>query len=390
MSNKHRKIKKRNLLLRRTKRHKRSLKRSALIPKGKNTKQLRAYKELKKKYSEKLQFWDKERSRFYLDYYSPLKFEGKQKTITIKKPIGAEDNIEFLADIGEALTAKGASEININLEDCTRVWPSGVMLFCSFLHWTRLRTPESSKPPRISSTISKTDDVTSYLDFCGFHDYVRRNKTDKPHTYKPETIVKIQREPTGNAFDSRFDEITKLLKENTDFDKDEIEQFQAMILGEILINVTEHGINYKDMGWYTLTQVHPTSGFISLNIADNGIGIKNSLKTGPQKINLKGAKDEKYIEEAFKLNVSGAFSASTIKKGILKKRYERGQKRGHGFMYIIEACQNLGIQLTLVSDKAYVQFDKNGKIHKQGSRKNTIFAGTLYNLTIPLKRVQNA
>ena len=368
------------------KKSKKISKKRETISKGSNTKQFRAYKELRKKYSNKLKYWDSERKKFYMDYYAPISFDQKIKQVMVNKQIGSETDIEYLAGIGEQLIEGRSKEVLLNIYDCQRVWPSGVMLFCSFLHWTRLRANEFSGPPKVSSTVSKHRGVSSYLDFCGFHDYVRRAKTGTPHTYNQDQIVKIKREQDGTAFSSRFDEISALIEHNTNFDEDELEEFKAIILGEILINVTEHGINYKDMGWYTLTQIHQTTGIISINIADNGIGIKNSLKTGPQKISLSEDLDHRYINEAFKIDVSGAFSASTEKKGFISKSYEKGQRRGNGLMHIRKSCKNLGIQLTIMSGKGYVQFDKNGRTTNEKSLNKTIFAGTLYNLVIPFSR----
>lgn len=358
--------------------------RQVKIPKGSNTKQSRDYKRLRRKYAESLKLWDKQRHEFYKEYYAPVDFTDSLKVVTVNKRIGIEDDIDYLAQAGESLIEGNPKEVLINLTNCPRVWPSSVMMFCSFLHWTKLTASQAHGSPRVASTISKHDDVSTYLDFCGFHDYVRRSKTGKVHSYLDESIVKIQRESDGSAFDSRFDEISKLVKEKASFDSDQFEAFQSFILGEIMINVTEHGINYQDKGWYTLTQVHPTSGFISLNIADNGIGFSNSLKTGPQKIKLRRDEDHLYIKRAFKSDVSGAFSASTERKGFIVQRYEIGQRRGNGLLHIRETCKNLGIQLTVISGKGYIQFNNKGKLSKEKSFKKTIFAGTLYSLQIPI------
>ena len=379
-SEKHRKF-----LLKKSK----AIKRKSKVPKGQNTKQFRAYKRLHDQYREKLVLWDAQRKAFYLEFYKPIEHIEASKKITVDQPIGAEKDIKYLAEIGYALINGSYQETHIDISKCTRVWPSGVMAFCSFRHWSDLTAPEAGRAPRVSSSDSDYEDVSAYLDFCGFHNYVKRRTSGKNHDYVDQNVVKIQREPSGKSFWNRFDEIAALLEKNTDYDSDELEDFKSHILTEILINVTEHGINYRDMGWYTLVQVHPASGIISLNIADNGIGIANSLKTGPQKTDLNSDQDHLYILEAFKFDVSGAFSASTEKKGIFKKQYARGNRRGNGLMHIKEACQRLGVRLSLMSAKGYVQYDEMGQCVAKQSYEGLIFAGTLYNLTIPIKRTKH-
>lgn len=366
----------------------RKLKRKKKLPKGSNTKQYRAYQSLHRIYKEKFKYWDGQRRKFYLEFYKPVDYADYVNTVVVSKPIGTESDIDYLAEVGFKLINGAALVTNLDIRECARVWPSGVMAFCSFKHWTDLTAKEGTKAPRVSSTNSKKDDVSAYLDFCGFHNYVNRRKSDVEHEYSDNKVVKIQRESNANAFNERFDEIASLVKGHTDYDSDELESFKSNILSEILINVTEHGINYLDMGWYTLAQVHPTNGFISLNIADNGIGIANSLKTGPQKIKLTTDEDHKYILEAFKQNVSGAFSASIPKKMLLSKKFEKGQRRGSGLMYILGACAELGITFSLISSCGYVQYDSKGNCIAQKTYKGPIFAGTLYSLKIPLKRNQ--
>lgn len=356
------------------------------LPKGKNTKQYRAYRLLHRVYRDKIKFWDNERRKFYLEFYKPIEYVDAQNKIVINRPIGAEVDINYLAQSGSNLLGMSSSDIEINLRECSRVWPSAIMTFCSFKQWLDLTAMDGVRSPRVSSTDSDYDDVTSYLDFSGFHHYVSRRKSGKKHTYVDEKIVKIQRESGGQAFEDRYDEIAELVGSHSGFNSDELEYFKSAILTEILINVTEHGINYRDMGWYTLAQVHPASGFISVNIADNGIGISNSLKTGPQKVKLESDEDHIYILEAFKPDISGAFSASTEKKGLFIKKYEKGQRRGNGLRWICEVCAELNIQLTLISGKGFVQYDGKGNCIAQGTYGFPIFAGTLYSLVIPIRK----
>ena len=71
-------------------------------------------------------------------------------------------------------------------------------------------------------------------------------------------------------------------------------------------------VSNKDKGWWLLVQYHKNHGFISMCVADNGIGIRNSLLTGPQKNDILSSigefkgNDGLYIKHAMKENVSGA------------------------------------------------------------------------------------
>jgi len=56
--------------------------------------------------------------------------------------------------------------------------------------------------------------------------------------------------------------------------------FDSIILTEVFSNVTEHGVSKFDAGWWILAQYHSTHKYIQYSIADNGIGIRNSLMSG--------------------------------------------------------------------------------------------------------------
>ncbi len=81
----------------------------------------------------------------------------------------------------------------------------------------------------------------------------------------------------------REEEILSLVERHSSLDAEQLEWFYSVILTEIFNNVTEHGISHKDNGWWLLAQYHKRHKIISLCIADNGIGVRNSLLTGPQK-----------------------------------------------------------------------------------------------------------
>ena len=110
----------------------------------------------------------------------------------------------------------------------------------------------------------------------------------------------------------------ELLRRLSSLNNDQIEEFINYVLIEIFNSVTEHGMpqKNKDEGWWMIAQHHQRHQFISLCIADNGIGIANSLYTGPQKAEIikriggnSPASSGKAIELAIEKNISGAISA---------------------------------------------------------------------------------
>ena len=126
-----------------------------------------------------------------------------------------------------------------------------------------------------------------------------------------------------------------------------------------------------------------------MNVADNGIGIRKSLTTGPQekesksKFNDNKLNDHKFIEYAFDESVSGAFNASTKDEGLIHRKYATGARRGNGLNRIQKACVKIGASLTIMSHYGFVHYDEYGNLIKSGSRNNRIFAGTMYHLIIP-------
>jgi hypothetical protein len=166
--------------------------------------------------------------------------------------------------------------------------------------------------------------------------------------------------------------------------------FDSIILTEVFSNVTEHGISKHDAGWWILAQYHETHKFISISIADNGIGIRNSLMTGPQHneigkvIRNSPDNDGEFICHALTENVSGALGAS-LKTGVLFKRYDRGERRGHGLKRISSCCSKLNIPFAILSHYGYTFINGGGEIISAGAKPARVFAGTMHHFLIRTK-----
>ena len=331
--------------------------------------------------------YQNERRTFITKFYKPKKYKDPLEVVDIKGEFGLENNIDHFINLANSFMSFKSKELFFDLKECKKMWPSAITLLCSLKQWVEL-TSKPGNSPKIGSTPSDNEKVNSYLDKCGFYDYVQRDKDIAPNYYDKDVIVRIERETDTYGTYKKEDDIVALLKKYSIFNNDEIELFDNIVLTEIFNNVTEHGINKTDKGWWTLSQYHKSTRIISICIADNGIGIKNNLITGPQGVDIKNRinidEDGKFLELAIKENISGAIGASQ-KTGMFIKKYDRGSRRGHGLKRVTSACAKLDIPFVILSHDGYIAIEGNGKISKLGSKGSKIFAGTLFYFTIPAK-----
>ena len=332
-----------------------------------------------------------QRNHFMKAFYRKH-YKGHQIVIPIEGEFGLEKQgiVDYFFYIANNVIDFESRELIFDFSKCTRLWPSAVTLLCSLMQWVELSSRNNNRPPKLGSIPSEHSTVNSYLYHCGFYDYVKLGKKEDSSCYDDKDVVKIQREKDRRNIEQREDGIVSLLEENTNFTKDEIELFANVILIEVFNNVVEHGVGYHDNGWWILAQYHKRHGIISLSVADNGIGIRNTLMTGPQQVEIakKLTNSPKYdgdfIKYALQENVSGAITASIKDMGFLLKKFSEGARRGNGLKRIMAACNELKVRLVLMSQNGFVQVE-DGELHCQ-SFPNRVFAGTLYHFTIPAKR----
>jgi len=322
--------------------------------------------------------------------YKRVKYNQPRMVVDIAGEFGLEHDIAHFLERASSFMSLQSKSLFFDLRECEKIWPSAITLLCSFAQWIEI-TSNIYKRPKIASSSSNHDKVTSYLNHCGFHDYVSREKDVVPDYYSKGEIVKIRRECESSNLEPREVEIVELVKKRSQFSKDQIEEFDDVVLTEIFNNVSEHGINNKDKGWWTLSQYHKTEGIISVCIADNGIGFKNNLLSGPQREDIlrhepeSDNNDGNLLKLAIEENVSGAMNASQ-KSGLFIESYERGSRRGNGLKRISVTCKKLGVPIAILSHKGYIVIDGNGVITDVGTKTNKVFAGTLYHLKIPAER----
>lgn len=333
--------------------------------------------------------------------YKNYSFRRGTETIHIDGSFGLECDNDFQRFVSSAkqLCAFNSRVLRIDLRDTTRIWPSGVTLLCSIKKWVELiSNTRSIKEPIIGSNEPSLPEVEEYLRHCGFYDYVIQGNSRQHHgVYSNKDVVRISRIFDNNEREYNEDRIMSLLKNQTSYNTNQLGFFSNVILVELFSNVQEHGLpSASEKGWWVLAQNHPTHGFISLCIADNGIGIENSLTTGPQSDEIsheiastyRDVTHSKYIIHATKENVSGATNATSKEPSYelfntpFWKKHQLGNRRGNGLARVLKWCKELDITLTIISHKGACIFKPNGIIREESSP-SLIMGGTMFHLSIP-------
>lgn len=337
---------------------------------------------------------NKIRRNILMDIHQSFTYSNDLKIVKIENDFGLEESTSFEYFISKAreIIDFNSKRIVIDINDCKRVWPSAITLLCSLKEWSEfshanLRNDFQS----IASTDSQNDFVNSYLAHCGFYKFVDRDVSGNNKEYNKSHGVKIERimDRSQRAISKKEEEIIHLLEKCTRLGSKKIKLFIATAIMEVFANVQEHGITCYDKGYYLLAEYHPTHRFISINIADNGIGFKNSLLSGPQEdelksdISLNSQKEGDLIKRAFQENVSGAIDASIKEGSRFKKGYIRGAHRGNGLDRIKGVCQDIGIDFTILSHFGYFSYNHEKGLFRNDTFKNRIFAGTLYHFKVP-------
>ena len=325
---------------------------------------------------------------------------GEQTVVEINQEFGLESsqNIDHFLEKASETIDFDTRGLFIDIRGCPRIWPSAITLLCSLKQWIEqwieVAPPKKRRmTPRIGSNDASLAEVNAYLQHCGFYSYVEREPHRHGQPYDEGETIRIRREKSQRNVESREMEICELLREHGNYGEDDIELFDSIVLTEVFANVQEHGVSLQDKGWWIMAQYHPTHRIISLNIADNGVGLKNTLITGPQSeyfrqnISSSNKNDGEFIKIAMQENVSGAYDAPLKTPGVIRDSYKRGARRGNGLKRIIKTCTNLGIEFSILSHYGYAFRDENGNLAKVGSKENRIFAGTLYHFNIQLRGV---
>lgn len=335
-----------------------------------------------------------------------LNFVNKEHILLIPSRVGLEGGRSAEKDfctLGRLSIDNPARRITYDLSQASYLWPSTLALLGSLYNFRLLMkklNPDLPVIPEIYSSDPKDRYVDAYLDHSGFHEYVRRKAIRKKQEtnalgqkliyagpYSRKETVRFRHILTPQVENEDSNKLIELVLKYADFTPEQKETFNDKVFWEILLNVTGHGIPIVDAGWWLIGQYHKQHGIVSIAIADNGIGIKETLLAGPQQAQIRDdlgdAQTHAYILHALKPKVSGAWDARP-RSGMFEK-HEKLPVRGNGLKKIQEGCKFCGITLTIVSKNGYVKYDAGKKQPEVNSFKENIFAGTLYSLVIPAK-----
>ncbi len=358
------------------------------IHKSKREKHKKYLRSIKNRGLTKFFSYKENRNQFRNRFYNK-RYKGPKESISIDGEFGLEEekNVDYFLNKASEFIDFESKELIFDLKQCSYMWPSAITLLCSLAEWVELSW--KGRKPIIRSYQPNSEKVSSYLNESGFYEYVERSKDkDIRNYYNSSDIVKIRRELDSSEQEQREDEIIGLLRSCSDFSERDLELFNDVILTEIFNNVVEHGISHRDKGYFLIAQKHSTHKFISICIADNGIGIRNTLMTGPQKESISKQLDDVskndglFIKLAVEKEVSGSLNAAVPQESLLRTRFSSGANRGNGLKRILERCIELHINLTILSQFGYIMIDDTGKIIKNGALNKRIFAGTLFHLLI--------
>ena len=318
------------------------------------------------------------------EIHCEIKYEEGQDTISILGEFGLEEKecrSLFFETAKKCLNSRKV-DLVIDFQDAKKIWPSAITFLCSLKQWAEMNNKFNSTKRHIYSTNSNNDKVNEYLNRCGFYDYVGRREDINQAISLEDNILRIRREQDRASVEEREDQIMNLLSRYSKLSDNQLELFNSIILTETFLNVIEHGIVNEDEGWWVLAQVHEKHNFISLYIADNGIGFVNTLINGPQCEDIKKLdyKEGDLIRYAFTENVSGAWDAVPETK---KRKSNRGARRGNGLKRIKETCEKLEIDFSIISHKGYYHIDEDTEPQNFD---DIVFGGTMYSFLIPTDR----
>ena len=112
------------------------------------------------------------RFNFIKTYYKEENPNDKSRIIHINNPYGIEDNLDEFCKISQKLTKGSPEKVSIKLDNCKRLWPSGIMFLASYHHWFTLKFKAKQE---IVMEWGRNSAVYSYSSFSGLITYTTSN-----------------------------------------------------------------------------------------------------------------------------------------------------------------------------------------------------------------------
>ncbi len=234
-------------------------------------------------------------------------------------------------------------------------------------------------------------DGKSYAGTMGFFKYISKSlnigkmpgESLGSNNYIPITPIKIDELQQIEHAQGNYLDIVKLIEKEAerlarivDRGNEELHKLLTYLIREILRNTPEHA---KTNTMWVCGQYWPTYELAEIAIADEGIGIYNSI--------IQNVSHKKYITDnkealqlALKAGISEAFNPS-----MKQRSHDEWANSGFGLYMVNEICKHLNGSFCIISYGNYMVIDNHGI--KYGE---TNFRGTAIRMRVPSKKISNA
>jgi predicted secreted protein len=337
------------------------------------------------------------RSAWWRSAVSRFDYLGPPSHVQLEGNIGTEEDALAYCSTMERTIDVNARSLDIRMTDVTYAWPSFVMGLCAFAVWTEAvsRAAHCARM-KVSSTFSRDPIVSDFLIESGFGSFVGIKNNQKSRSHKKHKFsVRIRHEKDRSSERERRTEVYELIDMFANLSERAKEVLRDRVITEIFHNVTEHGTQVVDAGYWVLAQYHPSHGLISVSVADNGIGFRGTLATGVygkqlvDRVPDTPLNDDRYIALAVDENMTGSLRAkgeAYAGRGTALQ-FLKGARRGQGMGVIVNESVGLGITVTIISHYGLFRRTPTGETLSRSFRQRA-FPGTLYHLTIPAIRIE--
>lgn len=234
-----------------------------------------------------------------------------------------------------------AETIEIDLASVPSFYPSAVAPLCS---WFSAHRQGIS---RAKVRLVKPDDggAAEWLEKVGFFDAISKGTTIPKVdalTVALHAIDPNDRKSTEGA----IEHISNLLRKHAQGFAGDVLHSTQVALAEVIENASRHA-QMKTPG-FVCGQYHPKTKKFSLTVADCGIGLRESFRTGP------------YLPAQERL-AAGDDPRELAVEPLMSSKYGMGHS-GYGLFYTSELCSLAGGLFLLSSDNATLQINGDEKV----------------------------
>lgn len=231
----------------------------------------------------------------------------------------------------------------------------------------------------------------SYAGTMGFFKYISHSlgigklpgEAHGSNNYIPITPIKVDELQKNEIAQGNYMMIGEVIEKEAgrlarivDRGNQELHKLLTYLIREILRNIPEHA---KTNTMWVCGQYWPTFELAEIAIADEGIGIYNSIiQNNSHKKYI--TDNEKALQWALKAGISEAFKPS-----MKKKSCDEWTNSGFGLYMVNEICKHLNGSFCIISYGNYMLIDNHGI--KYGE---TNFRGTAIRMRVPSKKIENA